>query len=739
MNQNYLLDKAFLKELDMQSIKEVYAKIILLNWDEEPKYEFSGRVTQGSVNIDGTSAIRHTCSLTMLTEEGYIDSNYWGVENKFKLEVGIRNTTNTKYPDICWFKQGVYIITSLNESITTNGHTITIQGKDKMCLLNGDIGGNFTAKSTDLGVIEEEDRIEVELTEKDYEKGKYYIREKDGSYHITNDEYDSKADYYGEEIIITKNDLNIEEILRNMLNAYGKELPHNIVINDIDDYGLELLEYRGDRPLYLIKNVAADTIDNMTFDGTKTYYSDPECKTAIKLNAIKKYDYLITQVTTEKDSVYAPVGGKVIEYTVIKLEYGDVAGYRKTDLTYPGDLIANLGDTVVTILDKIKNTFSNFEYYYDVDGRFHFEKKKTSSNVSWNPLKADEDTGETYSEATAYSSAVVYNFESNNQFTNISYQPNIANVKNDFSIWGKRTSADGSELPIHLRYAIQEKPTHYMKYALNNDDKQEFYYTENYSDTIPDDVKAIPCDWREIIYQMAKDQYKWQWQEKDFLIKLREKNPEYINGITGYEIFYPDMISFWREIYDPEGDEEEFDTTTHFHLNVLEAPELLNFWIDFIDVNTELGQYSISRIGDRTKTENNDSVTSIYVRETPDILIITNDEYAELVKDPTGLLQLQGYTLIQVPNSYEQYFSISSQGLSAWDAFNDLLYQNTSFNESITLTTLPIYYLEPNNRILVNVGEDKINGEYIISKITVPLGYNGTSSITASKAVDRIY
>ena len=70
--------------------------------------------------------------------------------------------------------------------------------------------------------------------------------------------------------------------------------------------------------------------------------------------------------------VYAKVGEEIKLYNVIKIEYGDAAGYRKTDLTYPGDLIANVGESLVTVLDKIKSTFSDFEYFYDIDGRFIF-------------------------------------------------------------------------------------------------------------------------------------------------------------------------------------------------------------------------------------------------------------------------------------------------------------------------------------------------------------------------------
>jgi len=47
-------------------------------------------------------------------------------------------------------------------------------------------------------------------------------------------------------------------------------------------------------------------------------------------------------------------------------------GYKGVELTFPGDLIANVGETVVSVLDKIKNILGNFEYFYDLDGNFVF-------------------------------------------------------------------------------------------------------------------------------------------------------------------------------------------------------------------------------------------------------------------------------------------------------------------------------------------------------------------------------
>jgi hypothetical protein len=48
-------------------------------------------------------------------------------------------------------------------------------------------------------------------------------------------------------------------------------------------------------------------------------------------------------------------------------------GYSLTEFTYPGKLEASPGDTIISILDKIKNTLGNFEYFYDIYGNFVFQ------------------------------------------------------------------------------------------------------------------------------------------------------------------------------------------------------------------------------------------------------------------------------------------------------------------------------------------------------------------------------
>jgi hypothetical protein len=38
-------------------------------------------------------------------------------------------------------------------------------------------------------------------------------------------------------------------------------------------------------------------------------------------------------------------------------------------------LIAKVGESVTSVLDKIKNMLVEFEYFYNLDGQFIFQKK----------------------------------------------------------------------------------------------------------------------------------------------------------------------------------------------------------------------------------------------------------------------------------------------------------------------------------------------------------------------------
>ena len=93
---NPLFDFDFLKELDNQINREIFARIISLTFQETPVETIEGRVTSGNINIDGASAVRRTCSLSLIAKDLDINSFYWGIKTKFKLEVGLKNTIKDK-------------------------------------------------------------------------------------------------------------------------------------------------------------------------------------------------------------------------------------------------------------------------------------------------------------------------------------------------------------------------------------------------------------------------------------------------------------------------------------------------------------------------------------------------------------------------------------------------------------------------------------------------------------------
>ena len=67
-----------------------------------------------------------------------------------------------------------------------------------------------------------------------------------------------------------------------------------------------------------------------------------------------------------------------------------------------------------------------------------------------------------------------YEFYNGELITAFNNNPNLLNLRNDYSIWGERTGASGAKIPIHLRYAIDRKPTQY-----NTIDVDYGYYKTN--------------------------------------------------------------------------------------------------------------------------------------------------------------------------------------------------------------------------------------------------------------------
>ena len=170
-----------------------------------------------------------------------------------------------------------------------------------------------------------------------------------------------------------------------------------------------------------------------------------------------------------------------------------------------------------------------------------------------------------------------------------------------------------------MRYAIDKKPISYTRIAVSQ--ARVDAYNEANGTKIKKQTSTTftteNYDWRELIYRMALD-YRKYGKFDDFYYLVEYYNPDFLNGITGYEDYYIDMEGFWRQLYNPEESRgsnyygEKDGKKKYWHKNVFDDPGSLNFWIDFFDNDSELSKYSVQSIGRRQIAKNDSNVKALY-------------------------------------------------------------------------------------------------------------------------------
>lgn len=680
-----IYNKYFLQQLDAYPHKTTHIRLIAIDYLDRPIEAIEGRVTSGNISISGESAIQRTCSLSIVAAEGsHITDSSWAFKNKFKVEIGVENDIDPSYEPIIWFKQGTFIVKSFSKNVQKDGSiSVSISGMDKMCMLNGNIGGTLLS-DVNFGEIDEVQANGTVIT--------------------------SKVELY--------------TLIQQAIQQFGNERLENIIINDLPKYGYELWTYRGDEPMYMLRTAGKDgQIVNFTTDQSASL-GGMLCST------IPKYYSTNTLDPTYNDDAYNLNG-----YNIVKIEYGETGGYAPTPMVYAGDLIENAGSTVTTVLDKIAKMLGAYEYFYNVEGQFVFQRKKNYIQEIFSP------TDGVVSMPTVLVSPYSYEFNDKSLMTSLSYTPAIDKIKNDFAVWGTTKGNGGAELPIHARCAIQVKPTKYVSFS-----GVEYIASDSYDSS---NAQSIKCDWRELIYQMADDFLKNN-AKQEFIPTIMANNPilssvpqgenpvQVRNGKTGYEQYYTDINGFWRQLYNPSptAEEEELYYKKDFndHMNwrcwnksIHTDPNSLKFWFDFLDPGTgELSQYSVEKIGDRPKVNNSSTVKTIYYKDIPQVLFIPPMKANETFEDMPALSRMN------ITPETEELFTVSTQGISAIEQLNVEINNNACLGEGISFSTLPIYYLLPNTRIKV-LGED-----YLLTSISFAFGNNANMNLSGSKIMKSI-
>ena len=772
-NYPYLKDSAFLLKIDKQKIKEQYIKIICLDINERPLKEIQGRCTGGSLNLSGSSAVRRTCNLSMIADEKENDltdlDNLFSTNKRVEVEIGFLNTTEyyTQF-NIIWFPLGIYVIKTPSITHNTTSVDISLTLEDKMCLLNGTMGGKFPASV-------EFSRMEDEFGNLSYP--------------------------------------TIYQIILELVHHFGGEQLSKIIINDLDETIMVPKRWMPMEDVLFndkqIEDICIEFSEGIPVD------SDGNPRPL-------KYTFISSDAGDES----VPSGykrykeGDWIGFTFEPFTYpGCETGDENKQL------IGNAGENVCTILDKIKNILGNYEYFYDINGNFIFQEIKNYLNTSQFTTVLDNNGNVTSGYDMDISRGKsVYSFTDNMLVTNLSNNPQYEMIKNDYVVWGTREGESGEKVPIRYHLAIDEKPQVGNWYAIVP--YREIMNRNDYIN-LPDGTKftRILSDVRKFyIIDSAKNKEDFNWEE----LLEKQKNDIYLQNALKNELIYPDpdytnidnflkgvkggerdfgwlygraiyqgplCTQDWRtELYIQGALSEQSGTYSNYYYpelknewgklfylkkineyeysfdyfadecqpKVLEDPAQIDFFLDFINTDSKMGELNIENIGRRSEVMNgeNQGVNCMFEPNLPDIIFLRADEtdnrgypyiidrtikeaeaaveknwnFSSPEKTDTSIGWSEGLDAITLIDNLATVFSLNS----AFFNVRDLLYQHTSYNEAITLQTIPIYYLEPNTRITVKDAESGISGDYMMGTISIPFDIGSTMSITAQKVLEKI-
>ena len=138
-----------------------------------------------------------------------------------------------------------------------------------------------------------------------------------------------------------------------------------------------------------------------------------------------------------------------------KYEFNDNVGYCYTDFTYPAkELTSNPGETVTSVLDKIRNTLGNYEYFFDINGDFRFQEIQSFVNEGSAFTNWDQAIEENYLINTRPDTEA-YDCSDATLLTALSNTPAYNAIKNDITIWGAQSD---TKIPIRYHLVIDYKP-----------------------------------------------------------------------------------------------------------------------------------------------------------------------------------------------------------------------------------------------------------------------------------------
>lgn len=724
---DFMKDKSFLLKLNQHKVREYLAAIIVLDFEtENPIARIEAKVVSGSLTQAANSPVRKTCSLTLIFDDETRNitdiNNLIAIDKKISLSLGLKNPffhlpQYQQYGEEIWFKQGVFVITKANSSISTSSAQVTIELQDKMAFLNGTCGGTLPANTSF------HDRITID---------------KDGN---QTTEYPL-----------------IKEIIFEAVNHYGGEHPSRIIIEDVPDVGRKVVRWKGSTPI--------------------NFQSEQDTRNSGRSFVIAS----------------PPVEGFGNTYYL-----GDLVGYKETPLTYPGELILKMGQTVTNLLDQIVQTLGNYEYFYDSEGIFHFRQIKNYKATGATPLNYDPSvTIEVTDSQGNVSSQVVdadkelqslyfpyftddsyiNEFADSKLISQIGYNPDYSKIKNDFVCWGTRQNDSNTEVMVRYHLAIDTRPKDIpipttpeeeevigdnyslchktIRKVLNKHDKTLLKYAVENSIMLDSENE----EWGEVA-AMSLDE---AFPELDSTFHFNWREELYRQALLAYgqstegSYYDQELLAEWRNIFDPSstfdlkgidsfergwedhfGEDNKEAPWSGYTVDVKIAPEKLRYWLDLIDTSADVGVFSVKRIGRRTIAQENSKINQVFEGEIPDLVFVENkgNNSEEMISNTQYYVSIgQAYSFVN-PDQLQYFQEVNSFG-TCYESVREMLYNNLIYNASVSLTTIPILYLDVNKVIHLNQPELGVVGDFVINNISLQINSNPTMTLSCNQAITMV-
>lgn len=224
----------------------------------------------------------------------------------------------------------------------------------------------------------------------------------------------------------------------------------------------------------------------------------------------------------------------------------------------------------------------------------------------------------------------------------------------------------------------------------------------------------------------------------------------FLQGMGNFEaennIYNIELKKEWGKLFElvPYMDKNNKVYTKNNHIvyvdkikdSVYKKSDLLDYWLDFIDSKTmDFNELKISNIGRRTLIQKNEKVNCIFSPNIPDLIIVKETD-----TNMIAALEQKGQNYISVSEDFYNN-ECESNGLtlySAFDSISNTLYNYLNYNNTINITCLPMFFLEPNIRIKLRDEASDIYGDYIIKSFSINLNNLSTMNITCTKVIDSI-